>query len=118
MNGLIRAERYERYFPFDFVRLYVYAYGLRCPGKMKRIPYNQMIMGLDQLFMGGKISNQEEAERRADTIDAYIEGCGWDWDSILDYIGEEYEKDTVRGTVDSSGTDVRKDIPGRGSQSN
>lgn len=73
-------------------------------------------MGLDQLFMGGKISNQEEAEQRADTIDAYLEGCGYTWDDVLE--GMTNEEDSVRGTIDSSGTNVRQDIPRRGSQSN
>lgn len=75
----------------SILRVYECAYGFRCASKMKKISYEQMIMGLDQLFMGGKISNQEEAERRADTIDAYLEGCGWDWDSILEAMSSEPE---------------------------
>lgn len=59
---------------------------------MKRIPYAQMILGLDQLFMGGQIKNQEEAEKRADTIDAYLEACGWTWDSLLEHMSNENDE--------------------------
>jgi type I site-specific restriction endonuclease len=56
---------------------------------MKRIPYSQLVIGLDQLFFGGKIENMEQAEERADTIDAYLEANGWDWDSVLEEMSRE-----------------------------
>lgn len=56
---------------------------------MKRIPYQQMVIGLDKLFFGGTITNGDQAEERADTIEAYLEGCGWDWDSVLEEMCRE-----------------------------
>jgi len=56
---------------------------------MKRIPWSQFVIGLDRLFFGGKITTMEQAETRADTIDAYLEACGWDWDSVLDEMCRE-----------------------------
>ena len=56
---------------------------------MKRIPYSQLVIGLDRLFFGGKITNQEQAGERAETIEAYLEGCGWDWDSVIDEMCRE-----------------------------
>jgi hypothetical protein len=57
--------------------------------KPHRIPYAQMTIGLDQLFFGGKIENQQQAEFRADTIEAYLEACGWDWDAVLEEMSRE-----------------------------
>lgn len=57
--------------------------------KMKKIPYQQLVIGLDKLFFGGKIENRGQAEERADTIEAYLEGCGWDWDSVLEEMCHE-----------------------------
>jgi hypothetical protein len=56
---------------------------------MKRIPYSQLVIGLDRLFFGGKITDMNQAEERAETIEAYLEGCGWDWDSILEEMCRE-----------------------------
>jgi hypothetical protein len=56
---------------------------------MKRIPYSQLVIGLDKLFFGDHIDTQEQAEQRADTIDAYLEACGWNWDSILEEMCRE-----------------------------
>jgi len=58
---------------------------------MKRIPYQKLVIGLDKLIFGGQITSQEEAEERVETIDAYLEACGWDWDSILE---EMYREET------------------------
>lgn len=52
---------------------------------MKRVPYEQFVIGLDNLFFGTKIENMEQAEERADTIDAYMEACGWTWDDLLNH---------------------------------
>lgn len=51
----------------------------------KKIPYEQLVIGLDKLFFGGKIENLEQAEERADTIEAYMEACGWTWDELINY---------------------------------
>lgn len=51
---------------------------------MKRISWSQLTLELDRLFFGGHIGNMEQAVERADTIDAYLEACGWDWDSVLE----------------------------------
>lgn len=60
------------------------------PGnRSKRIPYSQMTIGLDQLLFGGKLENQQQAQERADTIEAYLEACGWTWDDILDEMVNE-----------------------------
>lgn len=56
---------------------------------MKRISYQELVIGLDKLFFGGQISNQTEAEERAETIEAYLEACGWSWDSILEEMCRE-----------------------------
>lgn len=49
----------------------------------KKIPYDQFVIGLDKLFFGRKLESQDQAEDQADTIDAYIEACGWTWDDML-----------------------------------
>jgi len=56
---------------------------------MKRIPFCQLIIELDRLFFGGQITNMEQAEERYETIEAFLEGCGWDWDSIIDEMCHE-----------------------------
>lgn len=56
---------------------------------MKRISYSQLTIGLDQLFFGGKLENMEQAVERADTIEAYLEANGWDWDSVLEEMSRE-----------------------------
>lgn len=57
--------------------------------KMKRIPFSQLVIELDRLFFGGQITNMGQAEERYETIEAYLEGCGWDWDSIMDEMCHE-----------------------------
>ena len=56
---------------------------------MKRVPYSQMSMGLEKLFFEGDLSTDELAMERADTIDAYIEACGWNWNQVLEEMGRE-----------------------------
>jgi hypothetical protein len=46
-------------------------------------------MGLEKLFFEGDLSTDELAMERADTIDAYIEACGWNWDQVLEEMGRE-----------------------------
>jgi hypothetical protein len=53
---------------------------------MKKIPFDQMIIGLDNLFF----KDHYDVVKDADLIDAYIEGCGWDWGSILEYLSKEH----------------------------
>ena len=49
---------------------------------MKKIPYAQLIIGLDQLFFGKMGS--ESVEARAEAIERYLSSNGWTW--------EEYHK--------------------------
>ncbi len=60
---------------------------------MKRIPWSQLTLELDRLFFSGHIANMEEAEQRADTIEAYLEACGWDWDSVIEEMSREETPD-------------------------
>lgn len=55
----------------------------------KRIPYSQLVLELDKLFFGGSITNHNQAEERAETIEAYLEACGWNWDLILEEMCRE-----------------------------
>jgi hypothetical protein len=48
-----------------------------------------MVIELDKLMFGGKIENEQQAEDRAATIDAYLEATGWSWDMILGEISLE-----------------------------
>jgi len=56
---------------------------------MKRISWSQLTLELDRLFFGGHIANQEQAEERADTIEAFLEACGWNWDLVLEEMAKE-----------------------------
>lgn len=58
--------------------------------RSKKIPYEQLVIGLDKLFFGRKLENMEQATEQADTIEAYMEACGWTWDDLLNY--EEVSK--------------------------
>jgi hypothetical protein len=61
---------------------------------MKRLDFKQMLIGLDQLMMHGKIDNQEQTVLQADAIDEYLKQTGWDWDSVLqEMCYEQNEKD-------------------------
>lgn len=48
-----------------------------------RIPYSQLVIELDKLMFGGKIENEQQALERADTIEVYLEACGWNWDQVI-----------------------------------
>ncbi len=74
-----------------------------------KIPYSQMIMGLDALFFGGELKNDQDALERADTIDAYLEGCGYTWDDVLE--GMCHEEDSVFDPISGSRENVRHDLP-------
>lgn len=50
-----------------------------------RLPYHQLVLGLDKLFFGDTLNNMQQAEERIDTIDAYMESCGWTWDELINY---------------------------------
>jgi hypothetical protein len=54
-------------------------------GQAVRIPYNLMVLELDKLMFGGKIENEQQAEDRAETIEAYLEATGYTWDDIINY---------------------------------
>lgn len=56
---------------------------------MKRIPWSQLIIELDRLFLGGHIATQEEAEERYETIEAFLEAVGWTWDMVLEEMCRE-----------------------------
>lgn len=53
--------------------------------RSKRIPYDQLVIGLDKLFFGRKLENMEQAEEQDEIIQAYMEACGWTWDDLLNY---------------------------------
>lgn len=50
---------------------------------MKRIAWDEMILGLDRLLLGAGIDSYQTAEQHAAVIDAYLEASGWSWDMIL-----------------------------------
>lgn len=56
---------------------------------MKRISWSQLTLELDRLFFGGHIADMDEAQERADTIEAYLEACGWTWDLVLEEMCRE-----------------------------
>ena len=56
---------------------------------MNRMPWSQFVIGLDRLMLDGHIANMQQAEERAETIDAYLEACGWTWDLVLEEICRE-----------------------------
>ena len=56
---------------------------------MKRIPYNQMMIGLDQLLLSNQITNHQQAEVYAEAIDNYLAATGWSFDDIIQHMIEE-----------------------------
>ena len=55
---------------------------------MKAIQYDQMIIGLDNLFFSE--TDYPDSER-AELIEAYLEATGWDWNAILQHmLNEDY----------------------------
>jgi len=45
-----------------------------------------MSIGLDNLIFGGSINNNDQAEERLETIEAYLQGCGYTWDDVIENI--------------------------------
>jgi hypothetical protein len=58
---------------------------------MKRIPYEQMIQGLDQLLFNFRITNEQKVEQYATEIDDYLRDCQWTWDDIIEHLIKEQE---------------------------
>lgn len=56
---------------------------------MKLVSYQQLSVELDKMIFGGALKNSEQAEERADTIEAYLEATGWSWDEILEEMYRE-----------------------------
>lgn len=54
------------------------------------ISYEQMMIGLDNLFFKGKLENDLQVYERLEVIDAYVEACGWSWELILDHIDNNW----------------------------
>jgi hypothetical protein len=64
---------------------------------MKRIPYDQMITGLDALFFSKPLQSIAEAIERVEIIEAYLDSCGYTWDDILDHmLAEELPYDQAQ----------------------
>jgi hypothetical protein len=65
---------------------------------MKKIPFDQMIIGLDDLFFRGKpLQTIQDGIERVDTIEAYLEATGYTWDDILDHmLAEELPYDQAQ----------------------
>ena len=53
---------------------------------MKKISFEQMIIGLDDLFFGKTLQSVQEATDRADLIEAYLEVTGYSWNDIIDHL--------------------------------
>lgn len=65
---------------------------------MKKVPYDQLTIVLDKLIFGGDINSDEEAVDRLETIEAYIEACGWSWNDILEMIANESSSSIQSGS--------------------
>lgn len=59
-----------------------------------KVPYDQMVIELDKLLLGGTIQNMDQAQDRADTIEAYLEACGWSWETVVEHMANE--SNTIR----------------------
>ena len=57
--------------------------------KSMKLPYEQMVIGLDRLFFQGDLGSLQQANDRMETIDAYLEACGWTWDMVLEQLANE-----------------------------
>lgn len=64
----------------------------------KKIPINQMLIGLDDLFFRGKpLQSIQDGMEQVDTIEAYLEATGYTWDDILDHmLAEELPYDQAQ----------------------
>ena len=60
---------------------------------MKRLDFKQMLIGLDQLMLHGKINNHEQTVVYADAIDEYLRQAGWSWDEVLQEMCYEQKED-------------------------
>lgn len=67
---------------------------------MKRLDWNQMIIGLDKLMLHGDIHNQQDAERQAALIETYLAGLGWTWDDVLKGMSDEKAHNVSTGVSD------------------
>ncbi len=56
-----------------------------------RLPYSQLVIELDKLFFS-RIDSDQQAEERVDTIEAFLEACGWTWDEVLEEMANEAGK--------------------------
>ena len=56
---------------------------------MKKVPYCQMTIKLDQLMFGSTLPEVQVVKDRADVIEAYLASCGWTWDEVLEEICNE-----------------------------
>lgn len=65
---------------------------------MKKIPFDQFIIGLDNLFFSGKpLQSIQDGIERVDTIEAYLDACGYTWDDVLDHmLAEELPYEEVQ----------------------
>lgn len=61
-----------------------------------KLSYEQMIIELDKLFLNVPLDEtRQELIERAATIEAYIEACGWSWESITNYMANEDSNERV-----------------------
>jgi hypothetical protein len=49
------------------------------------------VIELDKLFFS-RIDSDQQAEERVDTIEAFLEACGWTWDEVLEEMANEAGK--------------------------
>lgn len=54
-----------------------------------KLSYEQMVIGLDKLFFEGNLVSLQQVTDRSETIDAYLEACGWSWDQLIDHLANE-----------------------------
>ena len=55
-----------------------------------KIPFDQMILGLDKLFgINQPLDSLKDELERIDTISAYLEAAGYTWDDVLDHMMSE-----------------------------
>jgi hypothetical protein len=58
---------------------------------MRRVPFSQMVIGLDKMFFGTQLGGMHATSLQADAIDQYLVNCGWDWDSVIEYMCNEQD---------------------------
>lgn len=63
-----------------------------------RLPYNQMVVGLDKLFFTAPPQETDaQVQERAETIEAYLEACGWSLDDLVEHL--VHEEDSIRNPI-------------------